>query len=167
MECIVNVTPNWGIGRENRLLVSVSADLKRFRALTAGKTVILGRKTLQTFPGGKPLSQRRNLILSAGLASAPPGAEIFPDLEALLRRLQALPRDQLCVIGGESVYRALLPYCDRARITKTHIALPADRFFPNLDLLPQWRVVDQSPLWEENGVVFQYIDYQNQEPRPL
>ena len=89
MDAIVNVTQSWGIGFENRLLVSIPEDLKRFRALTTGKTVILGRKTLETFPGGKPLKYRRNLVLSADLSFRPEGAEVFrseAELRALLRR---------------------------------------------------------------------------------
>ena len=103
MECIVNVTPDWGIGRHGELLVAISADLRRFRQLTQGKTVILGRKTLATFPGGRPLKNRRNLILSHDPAFQVEGAEVVHSLPELLQAIQKVPEEQLCVIGGAAV----------------------------------------------------------------
>ena len=103
MNCIVNVTENWGIGLENELLVSISADLKRFRQLTTGQTVILGRKTLATFPGGNPLKNRDNLVLSTNAALDIPGAVVCHDLDSLLERCRAIPQENLWVIGGASV----------------------------------------------------------------
>ncbi len=108
MDVIVNVCENWGIGLNGQLLFSISADLKRFRQLTTGKTVILGRKTLATFPGGRPLKNRTNLVLS-GSGAVIKGAEVFSDLPSLLERVKALDTDQISVIGGASVYEALLP----------------------------------------------------------
>ena len=167
MNCIVNVTENWGIGRENDLLVAISADLKRFRQLTTGKTVILGRKTLATFPGGKPLKNRENLVLSRDPQLEIPGARVVHSLVELLDACRAVPSDDLSVIGGASVYELLLPYCREALVTKTLSAPEADAFFPNLDQLPNWRVRRQSEIQEENGVRFQYVDYENDCPLPL
>ena len=163
MFAVVNADLNWGIGMENQLLVTIRADLQRFRRLTEGKTVILGRKTLETFPGGRPLKNRRNLILSRDTSLSVEGAEVFRDLPSLLA---TLPEDtsDVAVIGGASVYEALLPYCDRVFLTRTLTELPADRFFPNLDTLPNWRAVHTSETMEENGLQFQYIDYVNQAP---
>lgn len=166
MDLVVNVCENWGIGKNGALLVSISADLKRFRLLTTGKTVILGRKTLATFPGGRPLKNRTNLILSAS-GFQTEGAETFSDLPALLSHLKTLDAEQISVIGGASVYEALLPYCARAYVTKTHLTPEADTFFPDLDALPNWTIVEISPVQEENGIQFQYIDYINQSPLPL
>jgi dihydrofolate reductase len=166
MDLIVNVTENWGIGKDGKLLISISADLKRFRQLTTGKTVILGRKTLGTFPGGRPLKNRTNLILSGSAASIE-GAVVLPSLEALFAQLKACDLGQVSVIGGASVYRALLPYCDRAYITKTLLTPEADTFFPNLDQAENWSVAEAGPVLEENGVQFQYIDYVNRAPLPL
>lgn len=165
MFAVVNADLRWGIGMENRLLVAIRADLQRFRRLTEGKTVILGRKTLETFPGGRPLKHRRNLILSRDESYSVEGAEIFHDLPSLLA---ALPQDtqDVAVIGGESVYAALLPYCSRVLLTRTLEALPADRFFPDLDTLPGWSLASRSEVLEENGRRFQYIDYVNQSPLP-
>lgn len=165
MDLIVNVTENWGIGMENNLLVTISADLKRFRQLTTGRTVILGRKTLDTFPGGRPLKNRRNLIFSVNPNYTVEGAEVVHSLEELKAALQ--PGEPVSVIGGASIYEMLLPYCHEARITKTLLTVPADRFFPNLDQLPGWRIAEASEVFEENGVCFQYVDYINDTPLPL
>ena len=161
MELVVNVSENWGIGNGGDQLVYISADLKRFRQLTTGKTVILGRKTLATFPGGRPLKNRRNLILSRGVAEVE-GAEVFPDLPSLLKAIG--PEEEVSVIGGASVYDALLPYCHKAYITKTLGTYPADTFFPNLDEMENWVIAEESEVLEEDGVQFKYVDYVNQNP---
>ena len=117
MDCIVNVTQNWGIGKDGDLLVSIPTDLRRFRALTTGKTVIYGRKTLLTFPHARPLPNRENWILSATPGFSVPGAAVFPSLAALQEALRTRPAGSLCLIGGASVYRALLPWCSRVLLT--------------------------------------------------
>ena len=155
MNLIAAVDRNWAIGRDGDQLCYIPADLKRFQALTTGHAVILGRKTLATFPGGRPLKNRRNLILSRNAAFAPEGAEVFPDLDRLLA---AAPADAF-VIGGESVYKALLPYCDRAYITKIDRAWPADAFFPALDADPAWAVTQEGEPLEHEGLTFRYVTY--------
>ena len=155
MNLIVAVDQNWAIGKGGDQLVYISEDLKRFKALTLGHPVILGRKTLATFPGGRPLKGRRNLILSATPGYQVEGAEVFPDLDSLLA---AAPEDAF-VIGGESVYRALLPYCDTAYVTKIDASYPADRYFPNLDEDPAWSVSETSEVMEQDGLQFQYVTY--------
>ena len=164
MDLIVNVTADWGIGLGDRLLVAIRADLRHFRDYTMGKTVILGRKTLQTFPGGSPLKGRRNLILSGNPAFEAPGAEVVHGLGELFAALE--PEEECVVIGGESVYRLLLPYCARASVTKTAVQMTADRFFPNLDKLDNWKIEKEGELQEENGVRFRYYDYVNLSPLP-
>lgn len=157
MDLIVAVDRNWAIGRGGDQLVYISQDLKRFKALTTGHPVILGRKTLDTFPVGRPLKGRRNLILSRSPGFAPEGAEVYPDLDALLA---AAPEDSF-VIGGASVYRALLDRCAIAYVTKIEAAFPAaDCWFPDLDSRPEWRVAEESGPQEENGVSFRYVTYQ-------
>lgn len=167
MELIVNVTPDWGIGRENHLLVTISDDLKRFRALTTGKTVILGRKTLETFPGGRPLKNRQNIILTREPAFTAEPATIVHSEQELFSLLRTLDRGSVAVIGGASVYALLLDYCDCARVTKTYAHTPADRFFPNLDEKENWKLAAASEMQEENGLQFQYLDYVNLSPEPL
>ena len=154
MTAIVCVSQNWGIGRDGALLFRISADLKRFKALTVGKTVILGRKTLDTFPGGKPLMDRRNIVLSRRELDIP-GAEIAHSFE----EAAALGGDDAIVIGGASVYMALLSRCDRVYVTKVDAAPDADSFFPDLDDNPDWRVASESEVFEENGLKFRFVDY--------
>ena len=154
MTAIVCVSENWGIGRDGALLFRISADHKRFRALTLGKTVILGRKTLETFPGGRPLRDRRNIILSRGALTVD-GAEVVHSVA----EAAALGGEDAVVIGGASVYAALLDRCERVRVTKVAAAPEADSFFPRLDGDPDWRVERESEVMEENGLKFRYIDY--------
>lgn len=155
MNLIVVVDENWAIGKDGDQLCYISADLKRFRSLTTGHAVILGRKTLATFPGGRPLKNRRNLILSRNPDLKVEDGEVYPDLDSLL---QNAPEDAF-VIGGSSVYTALLDQCHTAYITKIHGSYPADCHFPNLDERSDWMVTEKSEVFEENGVVFHYETY--------
>lgn len=156
MNLIVAVDENWAIGRAGDQLCYLKEDLKRFKELTLGHTVILGRKTLATFPGGRPLKGRDNLILSRAPDFTAGGGEVFHDVDALLA---AAPADSF-VIGGASVYKALLPYCDTAFVTKIDHAFPADTFFPDLDADPAWEVVQTEPPLEQDGLRYQYVTYQ-------
>lgn len=155
MKAIVLVDENWGIGNDEDQIVYIPSDLKYFRETTMGHPVILGRKTLATFPGGSPLKGRRNLILSRNPDFAPNEAEVFPNLESLLA---AAPEDSF-VIGGGSVYEALLDYCDTAYVTKIHRAFPADCHFPDLDQRLDWQIVEEEQSQEENGIEFHRLTY--------
>ena len=155
MNVIVAVDQNWAIGKDGDQLVYLSEDLKRFKSLTTGHPVILGRKTLATFPGGRPLKGRRNLILSRNTDFAPEGAEVFSDMETLRA---AAPEDAF-VIGGASVYRQLLPWCDTAYVTKIDRAFPADCHFPDLDQDPAWERTEESAPLEQDGIIYRYVTY--------
>ncbi len=155
MNVIVAVDENWAIGKDGDQLVYIPEDLKRFKSLTMGHPVILGRKTLATFPGGRPLKGRRNLILSRDPGFSPEGGEVYPDLPSLLARA---PEDAF-VIGGQSVYQALLPQCSTAYVTKLHREYPADCWFPNLDRSPDWALEEESEPMEHQGLVFHYAFY--------
>ena len=155
MNIIVAVDENWAIGKGGDQLVYIPEDLRHFKELTIGHPVILGRKTLATFPGGQPLKGRRNLILSRSMEEAPQGAELFRDLEPLLA---AAPEDSF-VVGGASVYRALLGRCDTAYVTKISRRYEADCWFPDLDSRPEWRVEEESPCMESDGASFRYVTY--------
>ena len=144
MNVIAAVDENWAIGNRNELLVRIPADHRFFREETTGKVVILGRKTLQTFPGGLPLKNRENLILSENENFKVKDAEVFNSIEELLERLKDYDTEDVYVIGGESVYRQLLPYCDTAHITKIDRAYEADAFFPNLEEDPEWELTGES-----------------------
>ena len=157
MHLIVAVDQNWAIGKSGDQLCYLKEDLKRFKELTLGHPVILGRKTLATFPGGRPLKGRRNLILSRDPDLTVEGGEAFHDLDSLLA---AAPADSF-VIGGGSVYKALLPYCDTAYVTKIDHAFPgADVWFPDLDADPAWEVVREDPPIEQDGLGYRYVTYQ-------
>ena len=155
MNAIVLVDENWGIGNAGKQIVYIPGDLKYFREMTMGHPVILGRKTLTTFPGGRPLKGRSNLILSRNPDFAPEGAEVFPNVEALL---SAAPEDSF-VLGGASVYRALLDRCDTAYVTKVRASFPADCWFPDLDRDPGWKIQEESAPLEHQGLTYRYITY--------
>ena len=155
MNLIVAVDPTWVIGKDGDQLVYLKEDLKRFRTLTSGHTVILGRKTLATFPGGRPLKNRRNLILSRNPKFQAEGAEVFSSVEELVKQADG----DAFVIGGASVYEQLLPYCDTAYITKIHAGFPADTYFPNLDQSGEWKVSEESESLEQDGISYHYVTY--------
>ena len=155
MNAIVVVDQNWAIGFGGDQLFYIPADLKHFKELTTGHPVILGRKTLATFPGGRPLKGRPNLILSRNPDFAPEGAQVYPDLDSLLA---AAPEDSF-VIGGESVYRALLPHCSVAHVTKVDASFEADTWFPDLDKDPNWYIDETSKDMEHEGLIFRYVTY--------
>ena len=156
MNAIVAVDEAWAIGKDGDQLCYLSVDLKRFKELTLGHPVILGRKTLATFPGGRPLKGRRNLVLSRDRGLQIEGAEVYHDVESLLTQA----RSDSFVIGGESVYRALLEHCDTVYVTKIAQAFPADVWFPDLDADPAWRVAGVEEPLEEKGLSFQYVTYE-------
>ncbi len=162
MNAIVVVDQNWAIGCEGELLFSLPTDMKRFRALTLDGTVILGRKTLDTFPGGKPLPRRRNVVITHCPQLVREGVEIVSSPAAALELTKDVPDEQLWVIGGGSIYTALLSRCKRVCVTRVDAAAPeADAFFPNLDKLPAWQVEHESEPMEENGLTFRFVDYVN------
>lgn len=165
MKCIVNVTEDWGIGRDDQLLLSISQDMKRFRALTLDKTVVLGRRTLAGFPGGRPLKHRENIVLTRGADI--PGAVTAHSVPELFALLRARESDRIMVIGGESVYRLLLPFCDEVLLTRSFGSFEADRFFPNLDELENWYLDSAEAELEEDGQRFQYLTYRNAAPMAL
>lgn len=155
MEALVLADLRWGIGWGGGQPVRIPADLRRFRARTEGHAVILGRKTLEALPGGRPLPGRRNLVLSrrAGLEAGE--AEVFSSPEALL---EAAPEDAF-LIGGGQVYRLLLPWCKAAAVTRLETALPADTFFPALDRDPDWTLERVEGPFSHEGLAFRYESY--------
>lgn len=138
MNMIVAVDKNWAIGNKNQLLISIPADHKMFRKETTGKVVVLGRKTLETFPGGLPLPNRTNIILSSNQSYKVKDAVVVHSVEELLEELKKYDTEDVYIIGGETVYRQMLPYADTIHVTKIDRSYEADAFFPNLDLLDEW-----------------------------
>lgn len=161
MKFIAAVDENWGIGNQGKLLTRISADQKFFKQTTMGHVVILGRKTLEEFPGGRPLQGRTNIILSHDEGYFVDGADVVHSLEELFIKIAGYDSDDLFVIGGESVYQALIPYCDTGIVTKIHHAYEADAFIPNLDKDDSWKVVEEGEMQEANGLFFHFCKYKN------
>lgn len=162
MNAIVVVDQNWAIGREGDLLFSLPTDMKRFRSLTLGGTVILGRKTLDSFPGGRPLPQRRNIVITRNVDFDRAGCEIAASPEAALALAAGTEPEKLWIIGGGSTYTALLSRCRRVYLTQVNEeAEGADTFFPNLDKLPGWVVESRGEPLTENGHTYRFINYIN------
>ena len=167
MQIIVNVNPRWGIGSENQLLVRIRADMRRFRSMTTDHTIIVGRKTLETFPGGKPLPNRENIIMTRDPFFSANGAIVCRSEDELRRVLSERDPDTVFVCGGEQIYRQLLPYCSAAHVTLTYTDAKADRFFPNLNLLPNWILTEVGEKQYENGTGFRYLTYANNDVNRL
>ena len=138
MNIIAAVDKNWGIGKNGRLLVSIPQDQKLFREETFGKTVIMGRKTLESLPGRKPLHGRTTVVLSRNPDYQVKGAVCVPDVKTALKAVSGYPPEDIFVAGGEEIYKAFLPYCNIAHVTYIDYAYEADTHFPNLDKDPQW-----------------------------
>ena len=155
MIAIVCVDKNWAIGKDNRLLFHISADLRRFKQLTTGRTVVMGRNTLLSLPGARPLPNRRNIVVSTTMAPRE-GVEVARSAEEAVR----LAGEDAVLIGGAQLYCALLPRCECVRVTQVDAAAEgADAFFPNLDAAPEWTVETAGEWQEENGLRFRYADY--------
>lgn len=143
MKLIAAVDNNWAIGNKGALLVRIRTDQMNFRALTTGKVVILGRKTLETFPQKQPLANRTNIILSKNPDYKVKDAIVVHSMDELMDELKKYDTDDVFVIGGESIYKALESMCDTAIITKVEHSYEADAYFPNLDENPEWELVEE------------------------
>ena len=144
MNAIAAVDANWAIGNKNRLLTSIPADMKFFREKTMGHVVVMGRKTLESFPNGLPLKNRINIVLTANRSYKVKDAIIVHTKEELLEELKKYDSNELYVLGGGSIYEMLIPYCDTAYITKIDHAYAADTYFPNLDQMDDWETTEVS-----------------------
>ena len=140
MQAILSADRNWGIGNKNKLLVSIPSDMKMFREKTTGKVVVMGRKTLESFPNGMPLKNRTNIVLTSNRDYAAKGAVLVYSEE----ELKKYKDEEIYVIGGESIYRMLLPLCDTVYVTKIDRQFEADTFFPNLDKMDEWEMTEES-----------------------
>ncbi len=156
MDLIVAVYDHWGIGKDGTQPVALAADRKFFRETTQGAAVIVGRKTLLDFPNGAPLPKRLNIVLTRQDLQIP-GATVCGSYEEAARIAQQQARS--FVIGGGSVYRAMLPMCSRAIVTKVHCSPDCDTFFPNLDEDPDWEVQEVLASGWENEIFYEMIVY--------
>ena len=160
MNMIVAADRNWGIGRDNKLLVSIPADKRMFREKTGGKVVLMGRKTLQSLPGGMPLKGRTNIVLTTNRNFAAKGVIAVHSLEEALKAIADYdPADVFC-IGGDSIYHLMLPYTDTAYVTKSDYAYDADAYFPDLDADPGWHVASEGEEQTYFDLEYRFLRYE-------
>ena len=168
MKAIVAVDRNWGIGKEGDLLLSIPEDMKFFRETTSGGVVVMGRKTLDSFPGGRPLKNRTNIVLTRNSGFAREGVKVVHSEEELRGMLSEEENDRVFVIGGASIYSQLLHLCDTVYVTKMDVSFEADAFFPDLDAMEGWKVTAESPeaVYETDdgqlSVKYKFLTYQNE-----
>ncbi len=164
MKAIVAVSQNWGIGHNNDLLYNIPEDKKFFRRTTLGKVVIMGRKTLMSMPGSKPLKDRINIVFTRDEDFNAEGVTVCNDIHDLPALIKDHSDDDVFVIGGEEIYNALLPFCDTIYVTKIKDVKPADKFFPDLDNLCEWKMTDCSEEADYDGIKYQFCTYTNIAP---
>ncbi len=144
MNLIVSADKHWSIGKNGRPLVNIPAERQLLLKETAGKVVVMGRKTLETLPGGQPLGGRTNVVLSADLSFKARGAVVCRSMEETLAYLEEFDPKDIYILGGESIYRQFLPYCDTAHVTYIDYTYSADTHFSNLDQDPSWEMAAES-----------------------
>jgi dihydrofolate reductase len=160
MNLIVAVDKNWAIGYKNDLLVSIPADMRFFRDETTGKVVIMGKNTLESFPAGKPLRNRVNIVIALEKDYRVQDATVVYSIEEALKEAQKYKTEDVYVIGGASIYRQLLPYCDTAHITKIDYAYTADTYFPNLDEMEDWVLAEESEEQTYYDLIYTFCRYE-------
>lgn len=158
MNLIVAIDKNNGIGKNGDLLCHLSADLKHFKEVTTGKTVIMGYNTLVSLPKSAPLKNRRNIVLYEKDIEIE-GAEVVHSLDELFELIRGIDAAELFVIGGAMVYTLLMPYCKKLYITHIDKAFDADRFLPKIKA-EEWRAIEESEAMEEEGIPFRYVTYE-------
>ncbi|MBO6129833.1 MAG: dihydrofolate reductase [Pseudobutyrivibrio sp.] len=162
MNLIVAVDKNWAIGKENKLLVSIPDDMKFFRETTTGKVVVMGRKTLESFPNSKPLPNRVNIVLTRDKDYDAKGAVVVHSKEELDNELKKYNTEDIFIIGGESIYRLMLDACDRAFVTYVDYGYDADTYFPNLDEASNWKLAEESEEQTYYDIEFYFRTYINE-----
>lgn len=159
MNLIVAVDKNWGIGKNNDLLVRIPADQKFFRKTTIGKVVVMGRKTLESFPGQVPLKGRTNIVLTHDENYDGHGAIVVNSMDELKEELKKYDDEDIFVIGGEKIYKQMLDMCKIAHVTKIDYVYDADAYFPNLDELDEWELVADSEEQTYFNVIYHFNMY--------
>lgn len=160
MNIWVTVDSNWAIGNGEQLLIRIPRDHKLLLEETAGKVVVLGRKALQTMPQGLPMQGRTNIILSGNKGLQVKGATVVHSLEELMKELKNYSSEDIYVIGGESVYAQLLPYCEAVYVTKMDHTYAANKYFPNLDKSSEWRLVEDSDEQTYFDIAYEFLKYE-------
>ena len=160
MNCIVAVDSNWAIGYKNNLLVSIPADMRFFKNETTGKVVVMGKNTLESFPGGKPLANRTNIVVGLEKDYKVPGATVVNSIEEALEAVKEYDTNDVYIIGGGSIYKQFLQYCDVAHVTKIDYAYQADTYFPNLDEDKEWELVGDSDEQTYYDLEYRFLKYE-------
>lgn len=158
MNAIVVVDNNWAIGRNGDLLVHLPGDLKYYKEKTTGNVIVVGRKTLESFPGGKPLPNRTNIVITRNPDYEADGCIICSSKEEALKKLEEYDTEKVFIAGGAEIYRQFMDDCDEFYVTKIYESFEADRYFPNLDELG-FKVIWESPLQEEKGIKYRFLRY--------
>ena len=163
---IVHADKNWGIGKNNDMMFSLPQDMKYFRATTLNHTVVMGGNTLRSFPGGNPLKNRVNIVLSRGqVRDDCIFVRSYDELKAEMKKRNET--DDVYVIGGGAVYKELLPYCHQVLVTKVDAVGDAEVFFPNLDEMDEFTCVDEGTPIDDNGYSIRFTKYENKAVKPL
>lgn len=160
MNIYVTVDANWSIGNNEQLLVRIPRDHKLFLEETAGKVIIMGRKAIQTMPQGLPLQGRTNIVLSQNKGLQIKGATVVHSLKELFVLLEQYPTEDIYVVGGESIYEQLLPYCDVVHVTKMDHVYAANKSFPNLEEDASWRLVADSEEQTYFDIAYEFLKYE-------
>ncbi len=158
MNAITVVDENWAIGKDGGLLAHLPGDLKYYKEKTLGNVIVVGRKTLESFPGGKPLPGRTNIVLTANPHFEAERCIVCRSKDEVLAKLQAFDGQEVFIAGGAAVYQQFLDDCDAFYVTKIDAGFAADRYFPNLDALG-YQVRWESPAQEENGIRYRFLKY--------
>ena len=161
MNAIAAVSLDWGIGKGSDLLFHIREDMQRFRSLTSGGCVIMGRKTLDSMPGGKPLLKRRNIVITRSPDFSREGVEVAHSLQDALDLAAGDDPDKVWVIGGGEIYAAMLPYCRLCYLTRVYARPECDVFFPNLDTKAVWQILRSGPIVSDGALDYQFIEYIN------
>ena len=161
MKLIVAVNENWGIGKGNDLLYHLPSDMKFFRSKTKDNIIVIGRKTLESFPNAKPLPYRTNVVLSRDKNYAAEGAVVLNNIEDVLEYAKNNSDRETYICGGEEIYKLFLPYCKEALITKVSDSCDAEKFMPDLDADENWELIEQSEPITENDLDFCFCTYKN------
>lgn len=164
MNLIVAVDRNWGIGYKNKLLISIPEDMKFFRETTTGNVVVMGKNTLLSFPNGKPLKNRENIVITHDKSFKAEGATVVNSIEEALEKIKKYNTEDVYVIGGGSIYEQMLPYVDTAYVTYIDFAYQSDTRIPNLDESKEWRLSEESEEQTYFDVEYYFRKYERITP---
>lgn len=159
MKLIAVVDSNWAIGNRGQQLVNIPQDQKMFRDRTLGKVIVMGRKTLESLPGGQPLYGRTNVVLTRDMRFQAKGAKICHSVDEVLKLLEHIPQEDIYIIGGQTIYEQFLPYCEEAFITWIDYEYHADMYFPNLDKSENWEMTEESDEQTYFNLCYTYRTY--------